>query len=106
YTTVDTSVLRDTIWLDVAGSSCYTRMPIPLAGHGLSPILVAEDLLIKGVDTGTTECRSLRVRNVGTADLLVGPGLIAAPFQFGSTQSVTIGPNGYHDFSLCFSPHE
>jgi hypothetical protein len=102
----DTAQVRDTIWIDLHGPVCYHRIPVPLAGHALTPILYAGDLEFIGVDTGTTACNSVRVWNIGTAPLTVNPNPASSPFQFESTPPATIAPNGHHDFTLCFLPHQ
>ncbi len=104
YNATDTVVVRDTLWLDVAGSSCYTRLPLPIEGHATAPIIYAEDLAFKGTDTGATDCKFVRVWNRGTAPLIVHAMPPSSPFTVESN-NVSIDPDSSHYFQACFAPH-
>ncbi len=110
FTPITTDSFIDTLTL--SGAGCGDPPRLIVQGRGLDsvanigPVLQLVTPIFDTTLCGTTECRTLVVRNVGTDPLeLSGADVISPPFA-GSIRPlpVTIPPNQERTFTLCYAP--
>ncbi|MGE3800323.1 MAG: choice-of-anchor D domain-containing protein [Candidatus Kapaibacterium sp.] len=112
FTPINSNSFRDTLTIENGG--CGDIPTLIVQGRGLDsvanigPVLQLVPPTFDTTLCGTTECRTLVVRNVGTDPLdLTGADNIPAPFA-GSIRPlpITIAPNQERTFTLCYAPTE
>ncbi|GEM_PF-3961782 len=103
FSPIDTESVEDTIYID---AGCY-RIPVPISGRGLAPMIDAADEVFNGIDTGVTACGAIVVYNRGTAPLILAPQGPSAPFRiYNAMFPDTIAAGKFQYFMVCYTPQK
>lgn len=105
FTPADTVTSNDTL---IVQTECVPYR-YPLQGMGVTPIILADNLDFGGVAVGDTACKTLKIKNIGNAPLVIDKNWVLqnnTRFFFRDDQflPVTINPGETKTFNFCYSP--
>ena len=100
YSSKDTISILDTAFINI---DCY-QIPVVLVGSAKAPIIDAEDVAFNGVDVGDTACKTVRVWNRGSGELVLSGKSTSSEFTLIGSFPDRIPPYSFQDYSVCFIP--